>query len=432
MASKSLKRTKFDSDSDTETVTALTPSWPHFLVMTDAESESGRLKTLSPFAVSLGIRSIAGEPKSVKSIKSGLLIEVRKQAHAENLLKTTTFVEVPVKVTPHRSLNSCRGVIRCQELAGLDEGEIQSELASQCVSHVKRICLNKGQKKTNTYILTFSLTKIPAAIKIGYINAKVSLYIPNPLRCFRCQRFGHGQGSCIRTPRCVNCTGCDHVSDHCTEPSRCANCPDGASHKASDRNCPMYLKEKEILRIKYTENISFPEARTRVDNTQPQSTSASYSQILQGRPKISLTSRAVQTDITWPRGQDVPTEVSTTSASTQTVSDVSKPNTVSQQHKSATEKPLPKRKEDKKPKKKKSSKSTSPRRSQSASRRGRSPSPTRENHPSSTSGRGRIVRPHLPVTTSNKFDGLENMDITPESSTRSGSISPISHPGGSG
>ncbi len=71
-------------------------------------SSSAWLETLSPFAVSLGIRSIAGEPKSVKSIKYGLLIEVRKQAHAENLLKTTTFVEVPVKVTPHRSLKSCR------------------------------------------------------------------------------------------------------------------------------------------------------------------------------------------------------------------------------------------------------------------------------------------------------------------------------------
>ncbi len=190
--------------------------------MTDADSKSARLKTLSPFSGSFGICSIAGEPKSVKSIKSDLLMEVRKQVHAENLFKTTTFVEVPakvtphrslspcrgvircqehagldeseiqselasqcvrricLKVTPHRSLNSCRGVIRCQELAGLDEGEIQSELASQCVSHVKRICLNKGQKKTNTYILTFSLTKIPAAIKIGYINAKVSLYTPKP------------------------------------------------------------------------------------------------------------------------------------------------------------------------------------------------------------------------------------------------------------
>ncbi len=180
-----------------------------------------------------------------------------------------------------RSLTSCRGVIRCQELVDIDESENQSELASQCVSHVKHICLNKGQKKTNTYILTFSLTKIPATIKIGYINAKVSLCIPNPLRSFRCQRFGHGQSSYIRTPRCVNCTGY-HVSKHHTEPSRCANCPGGAFHKASDRNCPMYLKEKEILRIEYTETISFPEARARVDHTQPQSTSASYSQILQG------------------------------------------------------------------------------------------------------------------------------------------------------
>ena len=94
--------------------------------MTDADSKLARLKTLSPFAVSRGIHGIAGEPKSVKSIKSGLLMEVRKQVHAENLLKTTTFVEVPAKVIPHGSLNSCRGVIRCQERAGLDESEIQS------------------------------------------------------------------------------------------------------------------------------------------------------------------------------------------------------------------------------------------------------------------------------------------------------------------
>ena len=60
--------------------------------MADADPESSRLKTLSPFVVSLGIRTIAGEPKSVKSIKSGLLIEVTRQVHAENLLKTTKFV----------------------------------------------------------------------------------------------------------------------------------------------------------------------------------------------------------------------------------------------------------------------------------------------------------------------------------------------------
>ena len=50
--SKSLQRTKRDSDSDLEIVTALTPSWPHFVVMTDVDSDSGRLKTISPFIVS--------------------------------------------------------------------------------------------------------------------------------------------------------------------------------------------------------------------------------------------------------------------------------------------------------------------------------------------------------------------------------------------
>ncbi len=179
MAFKSLKSLKLDSDSDVETVTADTLPWPHFLVMTDADCESGGRNTHSPFAVSLGIRSIAFEPKSVKSIKSGLLIDVRNQVHTENLLKHTTFVDVPVQITPHQSLNSCRGVIRCQKLAGLDQNEIQYVLVSQCVFHVKRVCLNKGQKKT--YIITFSLTKIPAANKIGYFNARVSLYIPNPL-----------------------------------------------------------------------------------------------------------------------------------------------------------------------------------------------------------------------------------------------------------
>ncbi len=47
--SKPFKRTKLDSDSEPETVTALTPSWPHFLVMKDADSESAPIKTLSPF-----------------------------------------------------------------------------------------------------------------------------------------------------------------------------------------------------------------------------------------------------------------------------------------------------------------------------------------------------------------------------------------------
>ena len=49
---------------------------------------------------------------------------------------------------------------------------------------------------TNTYIMTFNTHKIPKEIKIGYQKINVEPYIPNPLRCYKCQRFGYHQDQC--------------------------------------------------------------------------------------------------------------------------------------------------------------------------------------------------------------------------------------------
>lgn len=54
--------------------------------------------------------------------------------------------------------------------------------------------------KTNTYIFTFALTEMPISIKPGYFNIGVDVYIPNPLRCFKCQWFGHGANP-VTTPQ---------------------------------------------------------------------------------------------------------------------------------------------------------------------------------------------------------------------------------------
>ena len=111
-------------------------NWPRFLVMRGTSSDTP-LKNLSPFAIAKGIQGIAGEPKSVKSIAQGLLIEVSRKSHADNLLRTTKIAQIPVSVTAHRSLNSCKGVIRCRDLAGMAEEEICHELADQGAIHVK-------------------------------------------------------------------------------------------------------------------------------------------------------------------------------------------------------------------------------------------------------------------------------------------------------
>jgi len=238
MASSFKRPRQLDSDeSDDE----LEQYWPRFLVIAPSPPESDMLQKLSPFAIALGIKGIAGEPKSVRKLQKGLLIEVEKKSHALNLLGAKSFVNMPVSVTEHRSLNSCKGVIRCRDLAGLPEEDIAHELHNQRVTHVRRICIERGTKPTDTYILTFQSTQVPKAIKVGYLNVRVDLYIPNPLRCFNCQMYGHGATHCKGTVRCSRC-GENHVSTTCTaEKPHCVHCK--AEHSASDRTCPRYVRE---------------------------------------------------------------------------------------------------------------------------------------------------------------------------------------------
>ena len=60
--------------------------------------------------------------------------------------------------------------------------------------------------KTNTLILTFNSPKIPDSLKICYMNIPVTQYVPNPLRCYKCQRFGHVTSKCKHNETCAKCS----------------------------------------------------------------------------------------------------------------------------------------------------------------------------------------------------------------------------------
>ena len=53
------------------------------------------------------------------------------------------FVDRPVRVSVHKTLNSSRGVIRCRDLADMSEVEIRDELKGQGVVGVNRVTLKK-------------------------------------------------------------------------------------------------------------------------------------------------------------------------------------------------------------------------------------------------------------------------------------------------
>ena len=78
-------------------------NWPRFLII--SSTEDGAFTKLSPLAIQKAIVGLAGEPKSVKKIKIGLLVECTSEKHSSCLLKSKMFCNIPVTVTPHSCLN---------------------------------------------------------------------------------------------------------------------------------------------------------------------------------------------------------------------------------------------------------------------------------------------------------------------------------------
>jgi len=292
------------SSSDTESsisISRITVSnWPEYLIIQAAED--GEL-TKNPFLTAKTIQGIAGEVISVKRLRQGdILVHCSTRSQAKNLLQMKTFASCPCTVLPHRSLNSSKGIIRDRErcLQSLSEDDLVRELADQGVTHVKRFTVRKdsGIIKTHTYLITFSCASLPREIKAGYHNIKVDVYVPNPLRCYKCQRYGHGATKCTNAHACHRCGSDEHEGFDCTNPPSCKNC--NGSHMASSKQCPIWIREAEICKIKVHQNISFPEARKLV-LSQQKSSSSSYAAVTKSQTVKAVSTRTVscQTHTTW-------------------------------------------------------------------------------------------------------------------------------------
>ena len=65
---------------------------------------------------------------------------------------------------------------------------------------------DKGQEKDmNTLFFTFCNANLPKDIRKGYLRVKVDPYVPNPLHCFKCQKYGHGAQRCSSAAVCPKC-----------------------------------------------------------------------------------------------------------------------------------------------------------------------------------------------------------------------------------
>ena len=279
-------------------------SWPKFIVLSSKDA-TRPLTKVSPFVIAKTIKGVTGGdvPKVTKLRSGNLLVECAKQQQAKNILTISSILEVPVSAEAHRSLNRSQGIIRDRDrnLADLSEQEICSELSSQGVSHVKRFTKKEDNKiiKLNTYLITFNSAAPPSHINLGLFRVSVDIFIPNPLRCFKCQRFGHGKATCNGKEKCVKCAEEGHSDFNCTKNPKCVNC--SGDHFSSSKQCPTLQREKEIQKLKAEKNITYQEARRQVSISSDTAPSMSYAEA--AKPSRTY---GWQTMYTWPEGEIKP------------------------------------------------------------------------------------------------------------------------------
>ncbi len=121
---------------------------------------------------------------------------------------------------------------------------------------------NGLESELGTYFITFTTTTVPDYIDIGYLRVRVSIYTPPPMRCWNCLQFNHTKSHCKSLTRiCGNCGDSFHLAEKeiCLRAPKCVNC--FGNHSSFDKNCPIFIKNKEINHIKVTEMVSFNEAK---------------------------------------------------------------------------------------------------------------------------------------------------------------------------
>jgi len=182
------------SYSDTDKVDSFFHRW----FVSQSVNQEQPLSKLSPCLIYKAIKTAIGTVKDIKCLRSDLIIQVTTASQSRTVNKLGNLAGWPVTTSPHRTLNTCKGVIKCAPLTDCDRDGMLTELEPQGVTDIVNISVKDdsgGSRNTNTFIITFRTPTTPQPITVGYLRVPVSIYIPDPVRCYKCQKFGHGKNA---------------------------------------------------------------------------------------------------------------------------------------------------------------------------------------------------------------------------------------------
>lgn len=256
-----------------------------FIEISITNNDEEGMRGIPPWAIWKAITDACRDtPNEMKKTSRGtkMIAECRSREMAENLCllsriqsRTKTF---KVETKENLQLGVKQGAVYIPDVACCDDEDdevvlqaLKDQNPETGIESFRRLKKRDKEGKlinTGTLVIAFRSNKLPVRISVFYLSALVREFLPDPMRCFRCLRFGHTAKFCKKNESeklCVNCGQLAHVEmgEKCHLKPHCVHC-NSDSHNSAARQCSVFVYEKEIVQTKFKLNITWPQAREHV------------------------------------------------------------------------------------------------------------------------------------------------------------------------
>lgn len=199
-------------------------------------------------------------------LNGNVLIFCKDEAQRERAMKVRHLLNRPVECFMFESsMQNVKGVIYVGP--EITESAIVSNLQGAEVEAARRF-----REEGTAVLLTFKqeVKEIPERVYLGFMSFQVREYKRPPLRCYKCQRFGHTAAACRGVRRCGKCGGNHEFAQCQAREAKCCNC--GGNHVTSFRGCEHHVMAVEIERVRAGGEMSYAEAVRKVRGTEERAT----------------------------------------------------------------------------------------------------------------------------------------------------------------
>lgn len=237
-------------------------------------AKSTRDATENCFKITNLIRKDNIKPRTIKKVGISriemLFSDITKANQCFNVKFTQNSRRGGVRFYVDRSTMRCKGVVHGWPHSDTVYDFIMNVDDTEFIEEVERPLKRVYNKSTQAVewqhmgilMVTFVGNKLPDSLSLydGLLHVRVKHYIPEVRQCYNCYGYGHFKKFCRIRKKCVVC-GLD-FHDQCDIEAKCINC--GKGHKAVDKQCPVYIQQKEANMLVAKEGVTFYEARRRV------------------------------------------------------------------------------------------------------------------------------------------------------------------------